>query len=203
MPPDEPVSDDGDAWIAQAQRLDAETLGRLLNRFRPLLRTRAKESLGAAVHARVDESDIVQQTFLSACRAISEFQGTTEREFIHWLLRILERNILQAVEREQGAAKRDVGREVAGVVLENEAVDQRTSPSRRLLREEQKKMLLDALEQLPEGQREAVRLKFLEQATLSETARRLGKSEDAVSGLLMRGVSRLNQLLRMNGLDEV
>jgi RNA polymerase sigma-70 factor (ECF subfamily) len=64
------------------------------------------------------------------------------------------------------------------------------------MRGEQRLLLEQALEQLPEEQREAVRLKYLEQATLSETAARLGKTEDAVSGLLQRGMAKLNRILR-------
>ena len=182
--------------IGRARQGDRAALGDLLDRFRPLLRARARDSLGPKLQARVDESDIVQQACLSADDAIGQFAGQSEPEFVGWLLAILEHNLLRVVEREQGAAKRDVDREIRGSVPLRSASDPQTSPSRRAIRGEQRQLLEEAIEQLPDDQRDAVRLKYLEQATLAETAQQLGKTEDAVSGLLQRGIAKLNRTLR-------
>ena len=99
-------------------------------------------------------------------------------------------------ERERQAEKRAIDREVRESGRLQQAADPHTSPSRQAIRSEQRQLLEQALEQLPEEQRAAVRLKYLEQATLSETAQQLGKSEDAVSGLLQRGMARLSRILR-------
>lgn len=183
-------------WIDRARAGDRSALGRLLDRYRPLLRARAHDSLGADLRVRVDESDVVQQACLSAQHAIDQFHGTSEPELVQWLLQIVEHTVLHVVERERQAEKRAIDREVRGSGPIRNAADPQTSPSRRAMRGEQRQLLERAIEQLPEDQRDAVRLKYLEQATLAETAVRLGKTEDAVSGLLQRGIAKLNRILR-------
>lgn len=182
--------------VASAKQGDRDALGLLLQRFRPWLQLQAKANIGQPIQARLDGSDIIQQTCLSAYGAIAQFEGTSEGEFAQWLLRMHERNVLNAVDHERGAAKRDVDRELADSGPLHQAVSRESSPSRRAVRGEQRQILEAAIAQLPADQQEVVRIKYLEQATLSETAIRLGKTEDAVSGLLRRGVSELNRILK-------
>jgi RNA polymerase sigma-70 factor (ECF subfamily) len=61
---------------------------------------------------------------------------------------------------------------------------------------EQAVVLTLALEELPADQREAVRLRHLEGLPLAEIADRLGRSEDAVAGLLKRGMRTLRERLK-------
>lgn len=196
MPDDAGANPHVAGWIERARHGDRSALGELLDRYRPLLRARAHDSLGADLQVRVDESDVVQQVCLSAQDAIARFEGSSEPELVQWLLRMVEHAVLHIAERERKAEKRAIYREVRGSGPLRQAADPHTSPSRRAMRGEQRLLLEQALEQLPEEQREAVRLKYLEQATLSETAARLGKTEDAVSGLLQRGMAKLNRILR-------
>ena len=183
-------------WIDRARAGDRQALGRLLDRYRPLLRARAQDSLGADLRVRVDESDVVQQACLSVQDAIAGFRGTSEPELVQWLLQIVEHAVLHVVERERNARKRAIDREVRGSGPLQQVADPQTSPSRRAMRGEQRRILDEAIRQLPDDQQAAVRLKYLEQATLAETARRLGKTEDAASGLLQRGIARLNRILK-------
>jgi RNA polymerase sigma-70 factor (ECF subfamily) len=55
--------------------------------------------------------------------------------------------------------------------------------------------MANAIERLPESQREAVRLHYLEGMKLSEVAKRLDKSTGAIAGLLHRGMKTLRQQL--------
>lgn len=186
-------------WINAAKAGNDSALGKLVDKFRPLMRDHAQKSIGPHLQARIDDSDVVQQTCLAIRNDIEQFLGHSEPEFIAWMLRILERCVLRNVEREKGAAKRTVDREVADSAPIDNSPGRITTPSQRAIRSEQRKILEDAIAQLPPDQRAAVRLKFLEQATLSETADKLGKSEDAVSGLLQRGVSKLSKILKHYG----
>lgn len=202
------MSDDDEKWLGirglleQAKRGDEAALGQLLQWSREFLRREAHETLGPQLRVRVDESDLVQKVCLAAFQQFAQFRGSSEGEYVQWLRRILERDILEVVERERDAAKRAVDREVSGSEPLRQAVDWQTSPSRRAIRREQRQIILEVLEQLPEDQREAVRIKYLEHATLQETAARMGKTEDAVSSLLQRGMKKLNALLRNRGLAD-
>lgn len=196
------VDADIQSLLEQAQLGDEVALGRLLQWSREFLRREAHDTLGPQLRVRVDESDLVQKVCLAAYEQFGQFRGHSAAEFIQWLRRILERDLLDVVERERDAAKRAVDREEPGSKPLQRAVARQTSPSRRAIRAEERILILETLEQLPDDQREAVRIKYLDHATLQETAARMGKTEDAVSSLLHRGMKKLNALLRTRGLDE-
>lgn len=203
------VSDDGvqsivssidngtDQLLQRAIAGEAEALGPLLDRFRPLLRARARESLPAPLLARIDESDVVQQTCLLVLRQFEQLRGRSVGEFVAWLLQVHQHNLLNMVEHHRGTAKRNVDREQPGE--QNAAANipgQLTSPSQKAVRGERRQQLEQAIANLPDGQCEAVRMRFLEEASLAEIAHRMGRSEEAVAGLLKRGIAQLKRTMR-------
>jgi RNA polymerase sigma-70 factor (ECF subfamily) len=70
-----------------------------------------------------------------------------------------------------------------------------TSPSERAVRNEQFDRLAVALAELPDAQRMAVEMRYLQKLKVTEIARLLGKSEGAVSLLLHRAVTALRGVL--------
>jgi RNA polymerase sigma-70 factor (ECF subfamily) len=141
-------------------------------------------------------------TELQAHQAQDQFRGTTKAEQAAWLRQILAR-ILANAARDLGRLKRDVGRErsleaaieESSLRLEVWLASEQSSPSVRAEKNEQLLRLAEAMEQLPEAQREAVELHHLRGLSLAELAGQLGRSEGAVAGLLHRGIKRLRQLL--------
>ena len=57
------------------------------------------------------------------------------------------------------------------------------------------------LHNLPESQREAIRLRYLEGRSLKELAESLGRSETAVAGLLKRGLRNLRDDSDVGAMD--
>jgi RNA polymerase sigma-70 factor (ECF subfamily) len=80
--------------------------------------------------------------------------------------------------------------------LEIWLASEQSSPSERVSRNEQLLQLAKALEQLPADQREAVQLHHLQNLPVAEVAERMGRSKDAVVGLLFRGLRKLRALLQ-------
>src|SRR5262249_62136164 len=72
---------------------------------------------------------------------------------------------------------------------------EQSSPSERVGHEEQLLRLAAALARLPDDQRVVVELHHLKQDAVADIARRLGKTEAAVAGLLRRGLKKLRELL--------
>jgi RNA polymerase sigma-70 factor (ECF subfamily) len=72
---------------------------------------------------------------------------------------------------------------------------EQSSPSERAKRHEDARRLAEALEQLPEGQREALVLQHWQGWTLAQIGAHLGRSPEAVAGLLKRGLKQLRRLL--------
>jgi RNA polymerase sigma-70 factor (ECF subfamily) len=180
-----------------------ETTGPSLDRFRAYLRLLARMHLDPRLRGKLDASDVVQQTLLQACQGLTGFRGTTEAELAAWLRQILARNLAHAV-RDLGRDKRDVSRERSleqalgqsshrlGMWL---AADQ-SSPSESAQRKEQAVRLAEALETLPEAQREALVLHYWQDWTLPEIGRHLGRTPASVAGLVQRGLKQLRVLLR-------
>ncbi len=171
-----------------------------LERFRNYLLLLARMRLDDRLGARLDPSDVVQETLLEAHRKQAQFRGRTDAELAAWLRQMLAYAIADAV-RAQGRARRDVARERSleaalddsSARLEAWLAADQSSPSDRAQREEQLVQLAEALAQLPEDQRRAVELKHLQGYTVADVARTLGRTETAVGGLLRRGMTRLRE----------
>ena len=177
--------------------------GRLLEPFRPYLRLLARLHLAPQLRGKLDPSDVVQQTLLQAYQALDQFRGHSEAERAAWLRQILARNLAQAV-RYFGRARRDLAREqplqaaldASSAQLEAWLAADQSSPSQRADQAEQAQRLAEALEQLPETQREALVLQHWQGLSLAEIGARLGRSPEAVAGLIKRGLKKLRHLLR-------
>ena len=176
--------------------------GNELEPFREYLRLLAGLQLDPRWQAKLDPSDIVQQTLLQAYEARDQFRGRNTAERAAWLRQILARVLANAV-RDLSRAKRDAGRErsleaalsQSSSRLEAWLAADQSSPSESVERHEQLLLLAGALAQLPQDQREAVTLHHLQGWSLAELAKHLGRSEAAVAGLLHRGFKRLRELL--------
>jgi RNA polymerase sigma-70 factor (ECF subfamily) len=178
---------------------DAAPDGRDLEAFRDYLRLLARAGLDPRLQAKLDPSDIVQQTLLEAHKDLADFRGQSPEELRAWLRQVLARNLVNAL-RDFRRDKRDVAREQALVEESSARVEawlaaEGSSPSAGLRRQEEAARLAAALEELPEAQREAVVLRHLHGWSLHDIARHVGKSTTAVAGLIHRGLSRLRERL--------
>jgi len=102
---------DFETLIRNARNGDDTALGERLNHHRPWLRLLGRRGLGGKFAGRIDESDVAQQTFLSAVKGFEQFQGNTSDELAVWLQQIHERNLQDAVRKHAIAQKRSVDRE--------------------------------------------------------------------------------------------
>jgi RNA polymerase sigma-70 factor (ECF subfamily) len=173
-----------------------------LERCREYLRLLARLQLDRRLHGKLDPSDVVQQTLLSAYEKRDQFRGRTEEELLGWLRQILANHLAGTVRR-FGAGLRDVRRErsLEASIEESAArlaawlaADQ-SSPSQQAMRHELHLRLASALAQLPDDQRQAVELHHLKSGTVAQVAEQMGRSKMAVVGLLFRGLKKLRQLL--------
>ena len=176
---------------------------RPLDDYRDYLMLLARLQFDPRLRARLDPSDVVQQTLLQAHRSLDDTRGRSEGEVLAWLRKILAHNLSHAV-RDHTRDRRNVAREFSirtaldrsSARLENWLADDRPSPSQKAVRDEQLLKLGRALATLPEDQRESVILHHLEGWPVERIARHLGKTEKAVGGLLYRGLKQLRVTLR-------
>ncbi len=172
-----------------------------LDEVRAWLRRLAAALFDDRLRGKVDPSDLAQDALLKAWAHRDDFRGLTAEQHRAWLRRILENTLAEAVRRYLAGQKRNVGREQSLDDARGQApgepadglADGRTPPPEAAARNEQVLWLAEGLAALPEEQRRAVRLKHLDGLPVEEIARRMGKTEDAVAGLLRRGLATLRQ----------
>jgi RNA polymerase sigma-70 factor (ECF subfamily) len=187
--------------ILQAKAGDEAALGPLLELYRNYLRLLARIEVGRRLQGKLDASDIVQETFLEAHRNFGGFRGTAEPQFVAWLRQILAAKVANLVRHYFGTQQRDIRLEqelAAGIdhsshMLGAELAASMTSPSQNAAAREQSVLLADALERIPPDYRDVIILRHLEGLTFPEVAKRMGKTQDSVEKLWLRGLARLRQ----------
>jgi len=171
-----------------------------LERFRDYLRLLARFQLPARLRAKLDPSDLVQQTLLRAYQSLDQLRGKSTAELTAWLRSILAHQLANAV-RDYSRARRDVALERSleaaledsSLRLENWLAVAQASPVELAERNEQLLTLASALSGLPEEQREALLLRYHEGLPLVEIGSRLGRTRPAVASLLRRGLQQLRK----------
>jgi RNA polymerase sigma-70 factor, ECF subfamily len=191
------------ALVTAAVSGDAIALQRLLLAHYDCLARRVGARLPPRLQATHAVEDILQSTFLQAFRDIRRFEPRADATFGDWLARIAEHRLLDAI-KEQDCHKRgrgwhrlqDNAASESGMtpLLDWIASDEK-SPSSVIARGEALHALQVALAALEQDQREAIRLRLLEGKSLEETAAALGRTPDAVRGLIHRGKQELSEAM--------
>src|SRR6266849_4320825 len=113
--------------LGLARAGSSHALGQLLEMYRNYLVLLARLQIGRRLQGKVDDADLVQETFLKAHRDFARFRGQTEAELASWLRQILARNLAHLVRRYCGTRRRDVR-------LERQLADELDRSSRALER---------------------------------------------------------------------
>jgi RNA polymerase sigma-70 factor (ECF subfamily) len=170
-----------------------------LERYQPLLRLQARQlCLNPRLKRLFDSSDLVQDTYARAVAKLHQFQGTTEAELVKWLQVILKRIFLDKIdEHKQELGHLHLGNmvEESTARLEEYLQANQTSPTQQVERQERLMKLAEAIDQLPEDQRDVIICHHLHALPVAEIAQNLGRSEKAVAGLLYRAKKQLHELL--------
>ena len=187
--------------LASAKAGDAAALGELLGRYNNYLTLLVRVQLSRRIQAKADPADLVQDTFLEAHRHFANFRGTSEPELTAWLRQILGSRLANVVRHYVGTKGRDIRMETdlqaeldeSSRFLDAGLIAADSSPSQQAAHRETAVILADALERLPEDYREAIVLRQLEGLPFSDVAVRMGKTEDSVQKLWVRGLDRLRK----------
>ena len=148
-----------------------------------------------------DAEDVTQQTFLSALEHLDGFRG--EAGFSTWLFRIATHAALKVIRKRDGLDT--VSLEAATESTDDDEsiphpeyiADWSRSPDELVARNETRRLLDEALEQLDEKHRLVFLLRDVEGLSVSETAVALGLSEANVKVRLLRARLQLRELLTL------
>jgi RNA polymerase sigma-70 factor (ECF subfamily) len=189
--------------VARARDGDDGALGQLLDLYRPYLRLLAELQIDERFQAKLDASDVVQETFLEAHRGFADFRGVTERELMAWLRQILARTLLDHVHRRYRTRSRNVRLEQSlheeldrsSHALDRGLVATQGTPSQMAARREQAVLLADALDKLPKDYRRVLVLRHLKGLKFPEVARRMDRTVGATKQLWRRAVAELRRTI--------
>lgn len=133
--------------------------------------------------------DAVQETYLAAMVHQAEYDP--HRPLSTWLLTIAHRTAT-SLQRKRRVRTRDIVSLPEDHDLAEEAIDAELGPKENAIRTELEDLLNKCcLPGLTNAQREALRLCYHEDLSRSQIAARMGKTENAVGGLLRDGKKRL------------
>lgn len=192
--------------LNRARAGDEAAAEELFGRCRNYVSLLARVQVESWLQAKVDASDLVQQTLLEAYRGLSNFRGESEGEWLSWLKQILTHNATDFVRQYKGTAKRQVQREVpidvpgaGSSFFRRDPSDPGDSPSQLVMQHENAIELADAVSRLSEDHQEVILLRNVQRLSFSEVSERMSRSRPAVQMLWMRALRALKTRLQDDG----
>jgi RNA polymerase sigma-70 factor (ECF subfamily) len=171
------------ALVARAQRGDHQAFEALVRQHQNSVVNVARRIVGDSEAAQ----DVAQEAFIKAYRQLHRFRG--DAAFATWLYSITvneARAHLRSQKRRQARWEKE--RDLAAAETQVRTPDHQAEP------------LLALMQELPEKQRAALALFYLEELSLNEIAQASGAPTGTVKAWLSRGRERLRQLAVERGL---
>jgi RNA polymerase sigma-70 factor (ECF subfamily) len=186
---------------------DRQAFERLFARHRGPLRDFVERRLDPRVRARVDPSDVVQETQLEVYQRLDDFLRRQPMPFHLWLRKTAYERLLKVRRRHVSAAQRSVQRETAwpdasSLLLARRLLRDRPSPSQPVIQEETARRVRRALDRLAEVDREIILLRLVEDLPYQDAACLLGIEPAAARQRYGRALLRLRKTLIAEGLLE-
>jgi RNA polymerase sigma-70 factor (ECF subfamily) len=195
---------DTDLLLERTAAGDASAAQELLARCRPRLHRMVAVHLDRRISARVDPSDVVQETLAEAFQRLPEYINARTISFYPWLRRLAWQRLVKLRRSHLTAARRSVRREEeASLPLPDESVEQLanqlassgTEPGQRLVREEMRERVRAAIDELRPQDRELLVMRYLEHMSLKEISETTAVSLSAVRKRHTRALERLERML--------
>jgi RNA polymerase sigma-70 factor, ECF subfamily len=195
---------DTNELLRAAEHGDGTARQHLLARHRSRLRQMVALHLDRRLAARIDPSDVVQETFMDAALHLSEYLRERPLPFYPWLRQLarqrLERLHRDHIRRDRRSVLREQGQSLllpnlSADALANVLKASGTSPSRHLIQNEMRRRVQDAMNQLSANDRELLVMRHLEEMSAAEIGSVLGIGAGAVRTRHVRALARLRLLL--------
>lgn len=156
---------------------DDEALDALYRRYEGALRGVINAYLDPRVRRRVDDSDLIQMTWLSATKQLRTEKRLPDIGLLPMVRNIAKERVIDMHRVHRAAQKRGVYSEEASGVsdasvhcLAERLIEVHMGPKTALERDERNRLVHDALERLNPEHREMLMLRFLEQLKLEDCA---------------------------------
>lgn len=173
-------------------------------KYRPQLLQLASRLVSRDMQARVDPSDMVQETLLAASQSLPN-QTEPSIPILVWLYKLLKQRIIDAKRKHLLSTKRSVNHEQFfrssssyQFVLDNFPAQYQARPESEFSAKTRLQNLETALQSLEPETQNLLRQRYFESLTLAEIAERLGLSLSAVKMRHLRAIQELQKVLDKN-----
>ena len=191
--------------LASARDGDADAVNQLLQRHRGAVKRLVEMRLDRKVQRRVDVSDVVQDVMIEASGRLEKYLDDPAMAFHLWLRQIAWDRIIDTYRRHRVSAKRNMDREQpmsapagpdqSSMMLAVHLCDPELTPAAKATQREIAMQVEDAIEQLPDADREVILMRHYEHLSNQEIAEALNLNDAAASMRYLRAVRRLRELL--------
>jgi RNA polymerase sigma-70 factor (ECF subfamily) len=191
--------------LERARAGDQAALTEIYSRHRDRLRRMVEMRLDRRLQARLDASDVIQDTYLEVATRLDEYLRNPKVPLFLWLRLVVGERLTTLHRQHLGVQMRAAGKEVSlyrgamptasSAALAAQLLGKHTSPSQAAVRAERMLRLQEALNTLAPLDREILSLRHFEQLTRAETAQVLGIEEAAAAKRYVRALKRLKEIL--------
>lgn len=194
---------DTEDLLRRAGRKDGSALRRLFDENRVRLRRMVSARLDRRLAARVDPSDVVQETLTAASRLLPQYLLNRPLPFHAWLRKLAFHRLGWWHRAHLGSASRNAARErrlaplpssEPTMHLVDAIAGSDTSPSDHATRNEECARVLLTLEAMAPPDREVLNLRYVEGLSFAEIADRLGVGLGAAKMRHLRALERFKLL---------
>jgi RNA polymerase sigma-70 factor (ECF subfamily) len=200
--------------LQRAAAGDQQALQDLLARYHDRLKRMVRLRLSRRLQGRVDDSDVLQESFLEISKKLPEYVQQPSLPFFLWLRHMTGLKLAEVHRRHLGTQMRDADREVSlhrgglpeadSVSLAAQLLGKLTTPSQAAIKAEQRIYVQEALNSMDPIDREVLALKHFEQLSTNEIAEVLGLSKAGAGSRYLRAIKRLREILaRIPGFSEL
>ena len=196
-------SNDTAALLDRVANGNAGALDRLLELHRPYLKRIIHMRMEPALRARIDASDVVQETQVVITKNIEQFMQQRPTSYRVWIRR-------KGLDRLAGQRRRHIATMKRSVLMEQNITDVSSiaiarkllsnSPSKILGQIELRERIHQLIEQLGEIYREVLVLRHAEELTNAEVADLLEIGPETARRRYGRALRKLHQLFAENGI---
>ncbi len=184
--------------VSRALEQDREAIDLLFQRYRDRLRAALRKLIGPKYRLLMaDSEDATHDAILSALKRLHQFEYRGEGSFLAWLLKGAEYEIVRRIRALETKKRTAIG----GLIPIDEHVEQAiattdATPSQLHDESELAERIRQALQQLPDREREIIVLRRYLELDTDEICAEMGlPTEGAVRALLSRAQARLSGLL--------
>jgi RNA polymerase sigma-70 factor, ECF subfamily len=203
----QPDSSETRVLLERVAKHDADALDELLARHRDGLREFIEFRLDLQLRARVDPSDVVQETQMELVRRMEDFLAQCPMPFRLWMRKKAYERLLNLRRDHQLRERRSVRREVAlpdrsSLALARPLLANQPTPSQEAEARELAERIARAVAQLGDADREILLLRHAEDLPFEEIAFLLDLAPAAARKRFGRALIRLQKRLQEEGLLE-